>query len=698
MDPLLGPSQQQDGRLSGDGNKELPPKANGLRGFIRRFQGWRMGVRLCAIAALLVLTINVLFTVAVTARYGSHSGLVTFSEGNCTKVENLSIWLHLLLNIFGTVILAASNYCMQCLSSPTRADIDKAHMRHRWLDIGIPSFRNLLAVSRRRVLLWSLLALSSVPLHLLYNSVIIPSKSTQEYSAYVASTDLLTGNGINWTAPVGRFHKYGYSIKGASLISYDRPNLNRFRNISSTWKKLDNDDCIKTYAQTYIQGHGDVVMITPALNSSVPMLSVTSVGIFSTAGNSGWDWMCSHYRALECTQEDLRETPSRWTLNDTLYLSSTFLYSEEYPVQYCLSEPVQERCAMQLSVIIMIVVILCNAVKVLCMFLTLWHQRSAPLVTIGDAIQSFLQEPDLTTKDMCWADKNSFPTRNWKGSAKPWQSQKHLWFASASTKRWLACNLLSIATIIAAGILFRLGLTEVQMLDNGTLRGSGFGEINTQEMANWSLSGTSGLLGTILIANSPQLLLSFLFLAYNALLTCMLLAEESNDFAHERKPLRVSTPVGNQRSTYRLQLPYKYGIPLLIALALLHWLISQSLFLARVNVYTSRGRQDTGESVSTIGYSVLPLAIVLAIASAIVLSAILMGFRRLKPGLPLVGSNSAAISAACHAPMEDSAVSEKSLMWGAVGEKIEDGVGHCSFTSFEITLPVDGEMYAGCIR
>ncbi|KAL8692921.1 MAG: hypothetical protein Q9218_002147 [Villophora microphyllina] len=695
MDPLLGVPQPYDGHLSGDGKTELAPKAHCLRGFVQRFQGWRIGVSLCAVAAILVLAINVLFTIAVTARYGSHAGLVTFVEGSCTGMQNLSIWLHLLLNILSTVLLAASNYCMQCLSSPTRADIDKAHARHRWLDIGIPSVRNLFAVSRRRALLWALLALSSVPLHLLYNSVVIPSKSTQEYTAYVASIDLVAGNGINWTAPVGSFEKYDDYYEGASFISYDhRPPLSRFRDISSTWDRMSNDECIRTYAQPYVHGHGDVVMVSPALNSSVPMLAVASVGVVSTDGNLAWKWMCTDYSYRVCTQNDLRETSSTWTLNDTSYDS---LYSEQYPVQYCLSEPVPERCAMQLSIIIMVVVILCNVVKALYMFLILWHQRSVPLVTIGDTVQSFLQEPDPTTNDMCWAGQNSFSNRDWKGSAKPWHSQRHLWFAAASPMRWLACNILSIATIVAAGILFRMGLKEVTGTApaHGALGKSGFGEINTREMAAWSLGGTSGLLGTILVANSPQLLLSFLFLAYNALFTCMLLAEESNGYAHERKSLRVSAPTGNQRSTYRLQLPYKYGIPLLIALTLLHWLISQSLFLARVNVFTSAGRQDTNVSISTVGYSVLPLVVVLVIASLVVLMALLMGFRRLKPGLPLVGSNSAAISAACHAPMKDFAASEKSLMWGAVDEKTKHGVGHCSFTSFEVRLPIDGQMYAG---
>lgn len=69
----------------------------------------------------------------------------------------------------------------------------------------------------------------------------------------------------------------------------------------------------------------------------------------------------------------------------------------------------------------------------------------------------------------------------------------------------------------------------------------------------------------------------------------MLMAEEWSGYVHERKPLRVSNPSGSQRSTYRLQLPYRYGIPLLVLSGLLHWPVSQSLLIARVTLNTRAG-------------------------------------------------------------------------------------------------------------
>ena len=90
----------------------------------------------------------------------------------------------------------------------------------------------------------------------------------------------------------------------------------------------------------------------------------------------------------------------------------------------------------------------------------------------------------------------------------------------------------------------------------------------------------------ILIANSAQAILSFLFLTYYGLFTCTLRNGEWSSYAYERKGLRVATPKGAQRSTYRLQLPYKYGVHSLLVSGLLHWLVSQSVFLAKIAIYS----------------------------------------------------------------------------------------------------------------
>ena len=59
----------------------------------------------------------------------------------------------------------------------------------------------------------------------------------------------------------------------------------------------------------------------------------------------------------------------------------------------------------------------------------------------------------------------------------------------------------------------------------------GYGAVTSESLVAWhNLMGSRGLLLTVLVANSPQVLLSFLFLTYNGLYTCMLLADEWNGY------------------------------------------------------------------------------------------------------------------------------------------------------------------------
>ena len=177
------------------------------------------------------------------------------------------------------------------------------------------------------------------------------------------------------------------------------------------------------------------------------------------------------------------------------------------------------------------------------------------------------------------------------------------------------------------------------------------------------------------------------------------MVKEWNGYSHKRKTLRVTSPTEEQRCTYYLQLPYRYGIPLLVASGALHWLLSQSIFLARVDVIDQNG-EPSYDSISTCGYSPMALIFVICLGAVLVLIGIACGFFKSKGDMPLAGSCSAAISAACHPPESDVNASTKPLMWGVVTDSLDPeggdtGIGHCSFTSFPVEAPTVGKEYAG---
>lgn len=135
--------------------------------------GWRFGASVAAITTGVIATINFIMSVVFLNVDNSSSGsstskmLTELFHGSCEKAATLNTWTHLAINVISACLLAGSNFTMQVLIAPTRRDIDRAHAKERWLDIGLPSMRNLGHIGRRRSCLWWVLALTSLPLHLL---------------------------------------------------------------------------------------------------------------------------------------------------------------------------------------------------------------------------------------------------------------------------------------------------------------------------------------------------------------------------------------------------------------------------------------------------------------------------------------------------------------------------------------------------
>lgn len=79
-----------------------------------------------------------------------------------------------------------------------------------------------------------------------------------------------------------------------------------------------------------------------------------------------------------------------------------------------------------------------------------------------------------------------------------------------------------------------------------------------------------------------------------------------------------------------------------------------------------------------------------------------MAFKRLKSGMPVAGSCSSAIAAACHPSLsdgEDVAMEETArigdtlpLKWGVEMPEC-DGIGHCVLSSEQVDFALDGSVY-----
>ena len=88
-------------------------------------------------------------------------------------------------------------------------------------------------------------------------------------------------------------------------------------------------------------------------------------------------------------------------------------------------------------------------------------------------------------------------------------------------------------------------------------------------------------------------------------------------------------------------------------MAAVHWLVSQSLFIVSINHYDAQGNlesgsNDTGRNMDlTLEWSQAGLVFSVAVGTCLVLFIVATGFRRYPQGIPVAGSSSLAISAAC---------------------------------------------------
>lgn len=253
----------------------------------------------------------------------------------------------------------------------------------------------------------------------------------------------------------------------------------------------------------------------------------------------------------------------------------------------------------------------------------------------------------------------------------------------------------------AAAWLLKRGLAVAKSNTSAStltvFRSMGWG---TPDVRTTIYSHTKNLITNAMIANLPQLVLSWVYFSYNGLLTLLALAREWESYALHRKGLRVSgVPRGKQRSTYFLQLPYRLAIPFMMISGFLHWLVSQSFFLVSVQSYSynpTKGwtlQLNNPATRVSIGFSLLPMLTGVTTGSLLLIGIISAGLVPFKTAMPVVGSCSAAITAACQ-PLDDDdgEAATAAVQWGFMG-RFKNGMKHCGFSGQEVAQPSIGKLY-----
>lgn len=258
-----------------------------------------------------------------------------------------------------------------------------------------------------------------------YNSAVFSTIAANDYVIFEVPETFITSKVANVSD--------SYHIKGSIHSNYD-PRLSYNGPIDAvqtlqerlgSYERLSYRECINVYSQEYQTTRRDVVVVSEV--DRVKGKEVINVLQEIVKGDNGdpFRWICRQMR--------LRDNGP---CKDALGAMPESVWESPMQYKYCLSQRVEERCKVQFSFDIMVIVIICNLVKAVSMLLTVSTCKAPPLVTVGDAVASFLTTPDARTKGFCLATRADY-ARGWPAhEARRWFKTSPRWFKAASARRW----------------------------------------------------------------------------------------------------------------------------------------------------------------------------------------------------------------------------------------------------------------------
>ncbi|KAI1815903.1 hypothetical protein GGS20DRAFT_584072 [Poronia punctata] len=689
---------------------------------------WRLlGTINLSLAYFCELVLVVCFAISVSKNKFSWFLPTVIYNGDCGTSRNISLYLHLLINVLSTAILASSNFFMQVLGAPSREEIDKAHGWLRSLDIGVQSLTNLRHISWFKLISWILFFVSSIPIHIFFNSVIFQTEYLGTDWNLTIATEAFT-LGAPFFPPGASLVQAGTSsLETVSDWSYEGPAYvdfvpsEEYFNASSTisnriryaarysheWDKLDAKKCQEEYnwctprteyedlvvvvdtgatrpdgwTRSEVFGFEPSSNISSIWDSRVPPSSTNSLWFSAqcktsrdsrysddTCINSCWGGL-GHARNSTGMRAEIQE-PWILSLFDITNLSPELGFNNQFNqlhVSHCLARR-SSRCKVMVANLWLLVVIASIFVKASQATFVVWKLPATSLITPGDAIESFISRQDPQTRGLCTMDiKDSQQleygfrdkwTYNTASQLKTKTSGRRLRKAASSLS-----SALTSSTWLRAYITFGVGLSLLAVALTFICPGCDGIKISFS-FDHWKAASYVQLnldyFSATLIANLPQLILSSCYFSYNSLLTRLHVEKEWNAFGSEHKPLRVSAPKGEQISTYRLQLPYAYSVPLIITSAILHWIASSAVFLWVVeggffsyeenwNYQLQEVFHVSEDSIISVGYSTgYVILLLVACVVLIMMPPVIFGHMKPKYRMTSGGVSSLVISAACH--------------------------------------------------
>ena len=229
------------------------------------------------------------------------------------------------------------------------------------------------------------------------------------------------------------------------------------------YEDLTPSQCIRLYSTDVMSDRRNLFLVTNHTSNVTYKNTFLGTGIIKGGVISTAHWTCLYPGIpFKCNTNKLASRVASgipW-----LVRIGPIRASEVVEIIRCKSEKIAGKCKVQFSLGIMIAVICCNFVKACCMVMALVRSREPTLVTLGDAIDSFLRIPDPTTMGICFADQR-FIKREWRHGSRAgprqWKRKGvQRWWTSVSKTRWITCNVFCSIAIIITGVLLGKGIGQ----------------------------------------------------------------------------------------------------------------------------------------------------------------------------------------------------------------------------------------------
>ena len=267
-----------------------------------------------------------------------------------------------------------------------------------------------------------------------FNSVMYASISANDYLIVAVNNAFVQPGPANLTTLEGYWNT-------SSLIDPMPITSLRTAALSGSLQYLDKTDCINNYAQDYLSTRSSLLLVlsTSSNNASAAVALAweiynSNINVEDGCAPDAYPWICG----AECN------VPCQYRLHNVLDDVADW-QPFGMNVDHCLSQTTEEHCKLQFSLYLVIVVIIFNFIKAILMGYLAFGLTDSPIMTIGDAISSFLKEADKTTKGCCLYSKRDFEVLRddpdassmvWVSGARKWTKNRKTWFSASSKTRW----------------------------------------------------------------------------------------------------------------------------------------------------------------------------------------------------------------------------------------------------------------------